>query len=127
MKITQEVQDRKVTLKLEGNFTYTQRKAFQEVMRTVDTDQVEHIIIDLSQVVFLDSAALGLLMITHRQLQAETRTLSLAYPQPTVRQIIELANLHKTIPMIESGVSSLAKKSAYGGAEPGRGAVYADH
>ena len=112
MKITQEVQDRKVTLKLEGNFTYTQRKAFQEVMRTVTTDQVEHIIIDLSQVVFLDSAALGLLMITHRQLQAERRTLSLAYPQPTVRQIIELANLHRTIPMIESGVSSLAKKSA---------------
>jgi hypothetical protein len=40
------------------------------------------------------------------------RKLSLAYPQPTVRQIIELANLHKTIPMIDAGVSSLAKKSA---------------
>jgi len=36
----------------------------------------------------------------------------LAYPQPTVRQIIELANLHKTIPMIDAGVSTLAKKSA---------------
>jgi anti-anti-sigma factor len=102
-----------VTLRLEGNFTYTQRKAFQEVMRRRSPlIQVEHIIIDLSQVAFLDSAALGLLMISHRQLQAERCKLSLAYPQPTVRQIIELANLHKTIPMIESGVSSLAKKSA---------------
>ena len=36
-------------------------------------------------------AALGLLMISHRQLQADKRTLTLAYPQPTVRQIIELA------------------------------------
>jgi hypothetical protein len=42
MKITQEVQDRKVTLKLEGNFTYTQRKAFQEVLKTVTTGQVQH-------------------------------------------------------------------------------------
>jgi anti-anti-sigma factor len=73
---------------------------------------VEEVVIDLSQVAFLDSAALGLLMISHRQLDGEKRKLSLAYPQPTVRQILELANLHKTIPMIESGVSSLAKKSA---------------
>ena len=112
MKITQEINNKKATLRLEGNFTYTQRKAFQEALKVVCSDPIEEIVIDLSQVVFLDSAALGLLMITHRQLQAERRTLSLAYPQPTVRQIIELANLHKTIPMIESGVSSLAKKSA---------------
>ena len=112
MKITQEIHNKKVTLKLEGNFTYTQRKSFQEALKAVSTDQIAEIMIDLSQVAFLDSAALGLLMITHRQLQAEKRTLSLAYPQPTVRQIIELANLHKTIPMIESEVSSLVKKSA---------------
>ncbi|MDR4480328.1 MAG: STAS domain-containing protein [Nitrospira sp.] len=112
MKITQEIHDKKVTLKLEGNFTYTQRKSFQEALKAVSTDQIAEIMIDLSQVAFLDSAALGLLMITHRQLQAEKRTLLLAYPQPTVRQIIELANLHRTIPLIESEVSSLVKKSA---------------
>ena len=112
MKITQEINDKKATLKLEGNFTYTQRRAFQEVLKTVCTDPVEEVVVDLGQVAFLDSAALGLLMISHRQLDGEKRTLSLAYPQPTVRQIIELANLHKTIPMIESEVSSLAKKSA---------------
>lgn len=112
MKITQEVHNKKVTLKLEGNFTYTQRKPFQEVLKTVCTDQVEEVVIDLSQVAFLDSAALGLLMISHRQLQADKRTLSLAYPQPTVRQILELANLHKTIPIVEAEMSTMAKKSA---------------
>ncbi|HQY57498.1 MAG: STAS domain-containing protein [Nitrospira sp.] len=112
MKITQEVRNTQVTLKLEGNFTYTQRKPFQEALKAVGTNQVDEIVIDLSQVAFLDSAALGLLMISHRQLQAEKRTLSLAYPQPTVRQIIELANLHKTIPVIEAQVSSMVKKSA---------------
>ncbi|CAE6775987.1 STAS domain-containing protein [Nitrospira defluvii] len=112
MKITKEVNNRKVTLKLEGNFTYTQRKPFQEMLKSVAVDGVDQIVIDLSQVAFLDSAALGLLMISHRQLQAEKRTLSLAYPQPTVRQIIELANLHKTIPLIETDAPSMAKKSA---------------
>jgi len=112
MKITSEVHNHTVTLKLEGNFTYTQRKPFQELLKSVSVDPIEHIVIDLSQVAFLDSAALGLLMISHRQLQSEKRTMSLAHPQPTVRQIIELANLHKTIPLIESPASMTAKKSA---------------
>lgn len=112
MIITEEIHDQTATLKLEGGFTYTQRKLFQETLRNLSSKNVEHIIIDLAQVAFLDSAALGLLMITHRQLLADKRRLSLAYPQATVRQIIELANLHKTIPLIESRVSTLAKKTA---------------
>ena len=48
-----------MTLKLEGNFTYTQRKPFQEMLKAVSVDGIEHIVIDLSQVAFLDSAALG--------------------------------------------------------------------
>jgi anti-anti-sigma factor len=128
MKIAQEVHNKKATLRLEGNFTYTQRKAFQEALKTVCTDQVEEVVIDLSQVAFLDSAALGLLMISHRQLQVDKRKLSLAYPQPTVRQIIELANLHKTIPIVDAGVSdSWPRKAHKAGAEFRRGAVNADH
>ena len=112
MTITEEIQDRTATLKLEGGFTYTQRRLFQETLRNLSLKNIEHIIINLAQVSFLDSAALGLLMITHRQLLADKRKLSLAHPQATVRQIIELANLHKTIPLIESPVARLAKKTA---------------
>ncbi len=112
MKITEEILSQTATLKLEGSFTYTQRKLFQDTLKNLATQNMEHIIVDLSQVSFLDSAALGLLMITHRQLLADKRRLSLAYPQSTVRQIIELANLHKTIPLIESVVAPLARKTA---------------
>ena len=67
MTIIEETHSDTVTLKLEGSFTYTQRKLFQETLKNLDPKTVEHIIVDLSQVSFLDSAALGLLMITHRQ------------------------------------------------------------
>ncbi|WHZ21612.1 MAG: hypothetical protein OJF47_000724 [Nitrospira sp.] len=112
MKITQESRNQTVTLKLEGNFTYTQRKSFQEAIKNIDAQNGRHVIIDLSQVAFLDSAALGLLMVTNRQLLGDKRTLSLAYPGPTVRQIIELANLQKTIPLIESDASPRIRKTA---------------
>lgn len=112
MTITEEIQNNVATLNLEGSFTYTQRKLFQDTLKNLATQNVEHVIVDLTQVPFLDSAALGLLMITHRQLVADKRRLSLAHPQATVRQIIELANLHKTIPLIESNALPLAKKTA---------------
>ena len=112
MIITEEIHNHIATLKLEGSFTYTQRKLFQDTLKNLASQNVEHIIVDLAQVAFLDSAALGLLMITHRQLVADKRRLSLAHPQATVRQIIELANLHKTIPLIESTVAPLAKRTA---------------
>ncbi len=112
MTITEEIHGQTATLKLEGSFTYTQRKLFQDTLKNLATKNVEHVVVDLAQVAFLDSAALGLLMITHRQLVADKRRLSLAHPQSTVRQIIELANLHKTIPLIESTVAPLMKKSA---------------
>ena len=112
MTITEEIQNHTATLKLEGSFTYTQRKLFQDTLKNLGDKNVEHVIVDLAHVSFLDSAALGLLMITHRQLVADKRRLSLAHPQSTVRQIIELANLHKTIPLIESTVAPLAKKTA---------------
>ncbi|MBI4000876.1 MAG: STAS domain-containing protein [Nitrospira defluvii] len=112
MTITEEIHNNTATLTLEGSFTYTQRKLFQDTLKNLASQNVEHVIVDLAQVPFLDSAALGLLMITHRQLVADKRKLSLAHPQATIRQIIELANLHKTIPLIESAVAPLAKKIA---------------
>jgi anti-anti-sigma factor len=112
MTITEEIIGHTATLKLEGSFTYTQRKLFQDTLKNLNDKNVEHVIVDLAHVSFLDSAALGLLMITHRQLVADKRRLSLAHPQSTVRQIIELANLHKTIPLIESPAAPLAKKTA---------------
>ena len=104
-----------VLLSVFNNFsahTSTQRIPYSRFVEQVENGEVDQVVIDLSQVAFLDSAALGLLMISHRQLQAEKRTLSLAYPHPTVRQILELANLHKTIPLIDADVPAMAKKSA---------------
>lgn len=112
MTITELIHDHTATLKLEGSFTYTQRKLFQDTLKRLSSSDVEHVIVDLAQVPFLDSAALGLLMITHRQLVADKRRLSLVHPQATVRQIIELANLHKTIPLIESTMAPLVRKTA---------------
>lgn len=112
MNIIEHTVNHVVTFQLEGNFTYNQRRAFQEAIKKACQQNAQHIIIDLSQVGFVDSAALGLLMVTHRQLSAEKRRMTLAHPQPTVKQIIELANLHQIIPMAQNGEFPTMRKTA---------------
>ena len=112
MNITAQTSSQVTTLYLEGNFVYTERKVFQEAIRKACEEGSRRIVIDLSEVVCLDSAALGLLMVTHRQLCNEHRRLALARPRANVKQIIQLANLLEMIPMSDSGELSPTQKSA---------------
>lgn len=102
MVITRCVTNHVATLQLEGSFLYNERKVFQEAVREVCLQGAKHVVIDLSQVIALDSAALGLLMVTHRQLCVERCRMTLARPRPNVKEIIELANLHEIIPMSDN-------------------------
>ena len=51
--------------------------------------------IDLSQVGFLDSSGLGVLISLHKTLRAQKGTVRLLQPAPPVRQILELTRLHR--------------------------------
>ena len=46
MTITEEIQNNVATLNLEGSFTYTQRKLFQDTLKNLATQNVEHVIVD---------------------------------------------------------------------------------
>lgn len=112
MTITAQTTSLVTILRLEGSFVYTERKVFQEAIRKACEEGARRIVIDLSEVVSLDSAALGLLMVTHRQLCNEHRRLALARPRANVKQIIELANLLEMIPISDSGDLSPTQDSA---------------
>jgi anti-anti-sigma factor len=112
MKITAHTTDQVTTLCLEGNFIYTERKSFQEAIQQACSDGARKIVIDLAEVGSLDSAALGLLMVTHRRLCNERCRLVLARPRSNVKQIIQLTNLHELIPMSDGSDLTPLPKSA---------------
>ncbi|WP_447603173.1 STAS domain-containing protein [Nitrospira sp. Nam80] len=113
MTITELKIDQTTTvLRLEGQFTYTQRGVFQEAIRKTCQQGARQIVLDLSEVLILDSAALGLLMVTYRLLSNERRRLVLARPRTNVKQVIELAGLHEIIPLSDGGDLGELRKSA---------------
>jgi anti-anti-sigma factor len=112
MKITAHKADQVITLSLEGNFIYTERKVFQEAIQNACAEGARKIVVDLGEVASLDSAALGLLMVTHRRLCNERCRLVIARPRPNVKQVIQLTNLHELIPMSDGSDLAPMPKSA---------------
>ena len=98
MNITQKVSDGHVFVHMEGRFDFGTRKTFKEAMDQAIKEGMP-VVLDLGQVTFVDSSALGLLVISHQNLKNKKIPFSLVNPQTYVQQLLDLANVAKMIPI----------------------------
>jgi anti-anti-sigma factor len=98
MNVTQEKNEQSVVLHLAGRFDFGARKTFKDAMDEALKEEMP-IVLDFRQVSFVDSSALGLLVIAHQTLKSKKIHLSLVNPQAYVQQVLDLANVAKMIPI----------------------------
>ena len=60
-----------IVLDLEGRFDFAARKSFKDMVERIQKDGCTHIIINMERVTFVDSSALGLLVITSQNLKCK--------------------------------------------------------
>lgn len=101
-----------VALDIIDEFTYGNRKEFTTAVKAIKQSGHRHLIINLREVTYLDSAAIGLLALTAQQFAAENRKISLVAPQGTVKQILEMANIDKMIPVFPTEEAATGTKAA---------------
>ncbi len=103
MPITQRTSQTTTVIHIDDVFTHRNRKDFSSAVKTFKESSKEssrkHLIVDLHDTTYVDSAAVGLLALTSQQLIADERMLSLVGPQGTVKTILELSNLDRMIPV----------------------------
>ena len=98
MQISEHKEEGAVILDLEGRFDFGARKVFKDAVERIQKEEeCVHIILNMERVSFVDSSALGLLVIAHQNLKIKQSQLSLVNPQPYVRQVLDLANVPKMI------------------------------
>jgi anti-anti-sigma factor len=113
MTINQKQWNDRVIVHMEGRFDFATRKIFKDAMDEAVKEGLP-IVLDLAQVSFVDSSALGLLVISHQNLKNKKISFCLVNPQTYVRQVLDLANVAKMIPIYrtlddmthEAGVSA---------------------
>jgi anti-anti-sigma factor len=101
MIITQKKADGHVIVHMEGRFDFGARKTFKDAMDQAIKEEMP-VVLDLRQVSFVDSSALGLLVISHQNLKSKKIPFCLVNPQTYVRQVLDLANIGKMITIYQT-------------------------
>jgi anti-anti-sigma factor len=90
----------KATIRLTGRFDFNAhrdfRDAYEGLIGSADVKQFE---IDLAQVDYVDSSALGMLLMLKEKAQAASQTVALLNCRGTVRQVLDIANFGKLFEM----------------------------
>jgi anti-sigma B factor antagonist len=118
----QESGDVRIVRVGESRLTYPTLSAFFTEVRQLVDGGARKLLVDLSAVTYIDSAAIGCLMDIHRLLQDKGGVLRLSAPQPRVETMISMTGVHKIIGLHREEKDALAafQEGGRGGAR-GRG------
>lgn len=84
-----------VTLVLEGRFDFSQHKEFSVAYRAYEKGS-KQFVVDLSQVQYMDSSAMGMLLqLREHAAKGGNDAVVLANPTPGVADILRIANFEK--------------------------------
>jgi anti-anti-sigma factor len=87
-------------IQLMGRFDFNTHREFREVTETaIKTDDVREIQVDLAAVDYLDSSALGMLLMLRDRARTSNKIVSLVNCKGSVRQVLDIANFGKLFPI----------------------------
>jgi anti-anti-sigma factor len=89
------VQDH-VRIRLNGRFDFSAHRIFRESYTpSLEAKDVKEVEIDLGSVDYLDSSALGMLLMLREKAQAANKSVALSNCRGSVRQVLDIANFAK--------------------------------
>ena len=86
----------------ESRFNSTISGLVKAEFTIVLSEDVNKLVVDMSQVEYCDSSGLSALLLAFRILQAEEGEIKIAAPQKSVRTLIEISQLDKILPIYSS-------------------------
>lgn len=88
--------DGQATLKLAGRFDFKAHREFREAVDKLLQQASEGVVrVDLAEVSYLDSSALGMLLMLRDKAKASSRDVQLTGVKGNVRQVLDIANFSK--------------------------------
>lgn len=96
MDTTVTLAEGKATLKLKGRFDFNAHREFRDGLdRLVATEGANGLVVDLSEVSYLDSSALGMLLLLRDRAKQANKPVALTGVKGNVQQVLEIANFGK--------------------------------
>lgn len=81
---------------MKGRFDFNVHRSFKDAYDPLlHQNGVSSLEIDLGEVEYLDSSALGMLLLVRERAEAQGKPVVLSHPNSTVAQILDIANFRK--------------------------------
>ena len=100
MKIITQMLGNGLTAKLEGKFSYAECSSFLKETTAQLKTAAKTLVIDFEKVSYLDSSALGALLMLRERASASGKSIALSNCNGDVKDVIAISNFHKIIPII---------------------------
>lgn len=101
MQTNLSIKEGEAVVRLSGRFDFNAHRDFRAAYEPlIDSVEAHSIVIDLSGVDYLDSSALGMLLILRDKAANVKKTLSLANAQSSVKQVLNIANFGKLFKIV---------------------------
>lgn len=96
MQITSEEIAGRMVLRLAGRFDFHSHTAFRAAYeKGLASASVRELDVNFTGVDYLDSSALGMLLLLREKAEANNKTVTLSSLQGTVKQVLDIANFGK--------------------------------
>ncbi len=99
MEIIKRMQQGTYDVKLVGNFTFSDHTAFRGVLKEIDEKDVHHIVLNMEDLEFVDSAALGMLLLALDAVERNQKRLLICGATGQVKRMFDLARFHTLFAM----------------------------
>lgn len=86
--------ERKLTIQIKGRFDFGSHQAFREAYER-SPGKADSVVVDLKETTYLDSSALGMLLLLRDHEGGEESRISLVNTSPDVQKILAISNFQK--------------------------------
>ena len=92
--------DGKAVIVLQGRFDFNAHREFRDAVEQSVKDPARQIVVDLGGVDYIDSSALGMLLMLRDKAKGATKEVQLSNARGSVKQVIDIANFGKLFPLV---------------------------
>lgn len=96
MNVSTTTLDQTTTVRMQGRFDFSAHREFRQAIKdAVENASVRTIQLDMSGVDYIDSAALGMLLLSRENAQSASKSVTILNPSVAAKQVLDIANFAK--------------------------------
>ncbi len=110
LQIDITVEQNILIIRLNGELDHhTSEQLRREVEHKIDTEGIEHILLNLEKLTFMDSSGLGVILGRYKQISQKNGRMIVCAISPSIYKLFELSGMFKIVDIADSEEQALVK------------------